>query len=702
MSHPVGSVGGVTTDQPSTGTDFAAEATAALRRLVGQPDAEFRDGQLEAIRALVVDRRRVLVVQRTGWGKSAVYFVTTALMRARGAGPTLLVSPLLGLMRNQIAAAERGGVRAVTINSDNVDEWGDITAALDADAVDVILVSPERFANPRFRADVLPDLAPRAGLFVIDEVHCISDWGHDFRPDYRRLARVLELLPPGVPVLGTTATANNRVIDDVSSQLGADLLTLRGTLDRESLALDALEIRSQPHRLAWLAQTIPQLQGTGIVYTLTVADAHRVADWLRSRGISAAAYAGETAITDKLQIEADLLANDLKVVVATSALGMGYDKPDLAFVIHYQSPGSPIAYYQQVGRAGRGVPRAEGILLTGHEDRDIQDYFIRNAFPPREQAEAVVALLAGSADWVRIHDIESQVNVRRGRLTSMLKNLEVDGAVERDGMKYRRTLVPWVYDADRVQRVTAERHREQAMMREYATGTTCLMEFLRHELDDPAGAPCGRCSRCTGHGHSADVEPELLAAAHEYLRSQSLDISTRKQQPDAKRIPKDQQLAAVWALAEWADGGWGTTVQEQMPTGGFSDDVVDAFVAELRAVVADADPAPTWVTAVPSRRTPARVDALATRVAAGLGLPYVVALQKVRETQPQRELDNSAQQARNVSGAFRVTGPVSDEPVILIDDLWDSGWTLTSIGAVLREGGSGPVYGAVLARATGA
>jgi ATP-dependent DNA helicase RecQ len=314
----------------------------------------------------------------------------------------------------------------------------------------------------------------------------------------------------------------------------------------------------------------------------------------------------------------------------------------------------------------------------------------------------VVELLTDSADWVRIHDIESQVNVRRGRLTSMLKNLEVDGAVERDGMKYRRTLVPWAYDADRVERVTAERHREQEMMRDYAAGTTCLMEFLRHELDDPAGGPCGRCSRCTGSGHSAEVDPALLAAAHEYLRSQSLDISTRKQQPDAKRIPKGEQLAAVWALSEWADGGWGTSVQDETPTGEFSDELVAAFVAKLRAATEVADPPPTWVTAVPSRRTPELVDSLAARVARGLGLPYVVTLRKIRETQPQRELDNSAQQARNVSGAFRLTGPVSDEPVILVDDLWNSGWTLTTIGSVLREGGTGPVYGAVLARATGA
>jgi ATP-dependent DNA helicase RecQ len=680
--------------------DVSSEAVAALRRLVGEPSATFRDGQLDAITALVAARRRVLVVQRTGWGKSAVYFVTTALLRARGAGPTLLVSPLLGLMRNQIEAAERGGLRAATINSDNQDTWEQVGDALEADAVDALLVSPERFANPVFRERVLPKLAARAGLLVIDEVHCISDWGHDFRPDYRRLARVLDLLPRGVPVLGTTATANDRVVADVQAQLGAELLTIRGPLDRETLALDAIEMRSQPDRLAWLAQVLPTLAGTGIVYTLTVADAERVAAWLRSQGIAARAYTGETDTRTKLEVEADLSANRIKAVVATSALGMGYDKPDLAFVVHYQSPGSPIAYYQQVGRAGRGIDRAEGILLTGHEDADIQDYFIRTAFPPQEQAEAVVALLAARADWTPVHEIEEQVNVRRSRLESMLKNLEVDGATEREGRKHRRTLAPWTYDAARVEQVTAQRRREQQTMRDYAQGTDCLMQTLRRELDDPGAAPCGRCSRCTGTTRAFAPDRALVIAAQQFLRGQNLVLSPRKQLPDLKRIAKTEQLAGGWALARWGDGGWGGQIRDEKANGAFSDEVVDAFAAMLGAQ--RPDPPFEWITAVPSRRAPDLVPSLAGRVAARLRVPYLPVLERVRDAPRQIEMQNSAQQAGNVGGAFSVTGPVPETPGLLVDDVWDSGWTMTVVAQLLRSEGAGPVYGAVLAHATGA
>ena len=599
-------------------------------------------------------------------------------------------------MRNQIEAADRGGVRAVTLNSDNKADWEQIVDELDADKVDVLLVSPERFANAAFREDVLPQVAPRTGLMVIDEVHCISDWGHDFRPDYRRLARVLDLLR-GVPVLGTTATANDRVIADVQTQLGAELLTLRGPLDRESLALDAIEIRSQPERLAWLAQVLPTLPGTGIVYTLTVADANRVAEWLRTQGIDARAYAGETDTATKLNIEDDLSNNRIKAVVATSALGMGYDKPDLAFVIHYQSPGSPIAYYQQVGRAGRGIDRAEGILLGGHEDADIQDWFIRTAFPPREQAEAVVELLAERAELVPIHQIEDEVNVRRSRLTGMLKNLEVDGAVEREGTKYRRTLAPWTYDEDRVERVTAERRREQMMMGEYVHASTCLMQILRTELDDPTAAPCGRCSRCTGETRSADVDRALVLAAQQFLRGQTLVLGPRKRLPDMKGIPKGEQLADGWALARWGDGGWGGQIRDEKAAGHFSDELVDALVELLAGH--PPDPPYEWVTAVPSRRAPELVPSLGERVAAKLNLPYLPVLEKARDTPRQDEMENSAQQARNIGGAFNVTEPLPETAGLIIDDVWDSGWTMTVIAQVLRASGSGPVYGAVLAQA---
>jgi ATP-dependent DNA helicase RecQ len=683
-----------------TESDFAQRAGAALCDLVGSPSATFREGQLEAISALVSDRSRALVVQRTGWGKSAVYFVATRLLREDGAGPTLIVSPLLALMRNQIVSGERGGVRSATINSDNRDAWDEIAAQLDNDEIDVLLVSPERFANTGFRDDVLPKIAARVGLLVVDEVHCISDWGHDFRPDYRRIGRLLDLLPVGVPVLGTTATANDRVVADIEAQFGDGLVTIRGPLARPSLALDTRRMPSQPDRLAWLAAVIPKLPGTGIVYCLTVADTERVAGWLRERGIDAAAYSGQTDSELRRTLEDRLLANDLDVLVATSALGMGYDKPDLAFVIHYQSPGSPIAYYQQVGRAGRALDHAHGILLSGWEDRDIQDYFIRVAFPPREQAETVVALLErDDGEWTKLADIEQTVNIRRGRLTQMLKTLEVEGAVERQGLQYRRTPEPWVYPTDRINNVTAQRRAEQQVMNEYLDSDTCLMELLGRVLDDPTAGPCGRCSRCTGERIEVALDPQLVREAQEFLRRDPLVIEPRRMRAAGGRIPEDVRVEVGRALATWGDGGWGRLVKEQRVDGRFSDELVFAL-ADV-AGKWHPEPRPAWVTFVPSLRSPELVASLASRVAQHLGLPFHAAVHKKHDTAPQAEMHNSAQQYGNMADAFAVDGPVPDGPVFLIDDLADSRWTLAVVGARLRKEGSGPVFPLVLATGAG-
>ena len=392
--------------------DLAAEALACLHTLTSNQSSDFRPGQFEAIEELVVNRHRVLLVQRTGWGKSAVYFIATRLLRDRGAGPTLLVSPLLALMRNQIEAAKRMGVRAATVNSSNQEEWEQVFADITDNKIDVLLISPERLANRRFRAEQLPTIAQRGGLLVVDEVHCISDWGHDFRPDYRRIKGVLDLLPRGVPVLGCTATANNRVMADVAEQLGPDLLPIRGPLGREGLRLSVYEPAPQQNRLAWLAEMIPRLPGTGIVYCLTIRDAERVAAWLVSQGINAVAYSGDTVNELRIEVERQLLGNHVKVVAATSALGMGFDKPDLSFVIHYQAPGSPIAYYQQVGRAGRALTESQGILLQGYEDADIQNFFINSAFPTVDQATEIVGLLERTAIPMKLTEIEREVNIR--------------------------------------------------------------------------------------------------------------------------------------------------------------------------------------------------------------------------------------------------------------------------------------------------
>ncbi len=678
-------------------TELRERARTALRELVGD-GADFRGDQFEAIRSLVEERRRTLVVQRTGWGKSAVYFVATKLLREEGFGPTLLVSPLLSLMRNQIDAGELGGVRAGRVTSDNTEDWSRIVEEMEHDEIDLLLVAPERFANRRFRDDMLPLIASRVGLLVIDEAHCISDWGHDFRPDYRRITGVLDLLPPGVPVLCTTATANDRVVEDIVDQLGNELRVLRGPLDRESLALDVVHLPSPAQRLAWLAETVPKLPGTGIVYTLTVEDARRVTDWLRGHGIDARAYFGDESTETKVEIERQLQTNELKCVVATSALGMGYDKPNLAFVVHFQVPGSAVAYYQQVGRAGRAIDQAFGIALSGREDRQIQDWFINTAFPPREHAEQVVALIADHGGWVKLAEIERDVNMRRGRLTNMLKVLEVEGVVERDGQKWRRTLTPWEYPQARVEAVTARRHAEQARMREFLEGPGCLMEFLRRELDDPQAAPCGRCARCLGHDlFPHGVDEAMARDAVDFLRNQWFALEPRKQWPDGSRIPVNERAEPGRTLGVCGDGGWGRAVEQQQVDGAYSDELVDALFELTRGKAPD--PVPMWVTCVPSLRRPELVPSLAARLAARLQLPFRPVVSKTRETAPQAEMGNSARQFGNVSGAFAVSAPVPDGAVYLVDDVVGSRWTLAVVTAALRQAGAGPVFPLALARA---
>ncbi len=683
----------------TTPETLATTALDRLRTLTGDPGAEFRDGQLEAIRDVVIDRARVLCVQRTGWGKSAVYFVATALLREAGAGPTLIISPLLALMRNQLAAAGRLGLRAHTINSTNRDEWNDVRDRLASDTVDLLLISPERLNNARFREDMLPLFAGAVGLLVIDEAHCISDWGHDFRPDYRRVKDILDRLAPGVAVLGTTATANDRVVADVVSQLatrpdGDELLrSYRGELARPSLRLEVLDLPRPAERLAWLAENLPQMAGSGIVYTLTKRDAEQVAAFLDAQGIAAVAYSGEHETDARIDIEDRLLRNEIKAVVATSALGMGYDKPDLSFVVHYQAPGSVVAYYQQIGRAGRGVDHADIVLLRGGEDRRIQDFFIEQAFPDRERVTAVLSdLETAGEDGRTTRELMTVVNLGMGRIEAMLKILDVEGAVARDGSRWK--LVPdadWTYDGERYAEVTALRRAEQRAMAAFGSDGRCLMRVLQEELDDPTPADCGRCSVCAGARFATPLDPALVEAAGRHLRSNPIGLEVKKMAPDPagvmRKIPDDVRLEPGWALARFGDGGWWLAVERGLRSGEFEDDVVAAVSDLLRCAGAD------WLTTVPS----VTLGDVLERLADSFSVPHVRLLARVDERPSQREMANAAQQVANVRGAFRVVATPPPGTGVLLDDRRHSGWTLSMVGGQLRRGGAERIVPVVLA-----
>ena len=680
-------------------------ALELLREGTQNPGATFHRDQDSAIGHVVNGNGPLLLVQRTGWGKSNVYFIATKMLREQGAGPTLLISPLLVLMRNQIEAASRLGVRAETINSSNTEEWMAVIDRILQDEVDILLISPERLGNQEFINTVLKQISSRIMLLVVDEAHCISDWGHDFRPDYRRIERMLSLFPQNLRILATTATANRRVMDDLKEVLGPDLLVLSGDLNRPSLTLQTIWLPNITQRMAMLATQLPKMSGSGIIYTLTKRDAERLTAWLNNQGLNVAAYTSDKSDEERLLLEGLLSSNSVKALVATIALGMGYDKPDLGFVIHYQTPGSVVSYYQQVGRAGRDGKSAYGILLSGREDREINEFFIKSAFPSQEEVQQVVEALDIRPDGLTISGLEEIVNMNRKRLNQTLKilALESPAPIVKQGSRWQ--LTPTLIHAsfwDRVERLTAIRQAEQEQMQEYVSLIEGHMEFLIEALDgDPRTVTPSRLPPVV-----TQEDPLLIQEAELFLRSGGLPITPRKQWPFAmefngfkRSIPDLLRANQGRALCYWGDDGWAQTVNiGKYSKGRYVDDLVQAC-AELVYSWAPS-PLPEWVTCIPSRRHPELVPDFAFRLAERLELPFVEALQKVRDHQPQKEMVNSAHQCRNLIDTMRVVPKnLLPGPILLVDDMVDSRWTFTFSAWLLRKAGSAEVWPMALAHA---
>ena len=676
-------------------------ASAALRRLVG-PQASFRPGQLEAVQALV-DGQRALLVQRTGWGKSAVYFVACDLLRQQGRGPVLVLSPLLVLMRNQIEAATRLGLQALTFNSSL--SKAERQAALDAaPQADLLFVTPESLHADWFAPEVLGRIGVPSAV-VIAEVHCISEWGHDFRPKYRKIRDFLAELPATVGVLGTTATATQRTIDDIVEQLGDDPITLRGELVRSSLHLHVLPPRDHPWRLAWLEQFVTAQSGAGIVYVLTTYDAQRVAAWLSSRGIDAVAYTGTMPDPDRRDIERRLADNDVEAVVATTALGMGYDKPDLTWVVHYQTPAGPVSYYQQAGRAGRGVPAATGVMLQGQEDADVHDWFITSAYPTEPMAQALIAELDRADGGLTESELLARINLPQGRLLSALAILTDDAVIERTGRRYHRTARPYAYPRERVAAVMAARRREYEQLVAYARGEGCLMQTLQIALDDPAAQPCGRCGPCTGSRLPFDPDPTSIDRARRFLWQQAGVLAPRKQWPSQAvdlpvrgRIPETHRASPGRVLGRWGDGGYGDEALACRAAGQPS----QRLLAGVHELLEDWDAHPAWVSWVPASPDEAFLHHLADLLATRLGVPCRASLTTSAEALPQRAMRNSPQAATN---AWRSLAVLPDTelagPVLLLGEVVRTRWTITVASYLLREHGAGPVLPLALCDAVG-
>jgi ATP-dependent DNA helicase RecQ len=669
-----------------------SESAVALARTIAAvagPDARPREDQVRAVEELVEHRNRVLVVQATGWGKSAVYWAATTALRELGNGPTLVVSPLLALMRDQIAAASRAGLRAATVNSTNVDEWSGVLDDLRSGRLDVLLISPERLANPSFAAQ-LPTLLGDCGLLVIDEAHCVSDWGFDFRPDYQRLTRTLLQLAPDTPVLATTATANQRVTVDVAAQLGAETVTLRGSLARASLRLAVVPGLSTLEGYAWVAEVLQTLPGSGIVYVLTVAETERLTAFLIDQGLDVAAYSGQS--DNREILEGRLRRNEIKALVATSALGMGYDKPDLAFCIHLGSPASPVAYYQQVGRAGRALDDAIAVLVPGPPDERIWEYFATSGIPTDEQVERVLEALGGGPQ--SLGGVEAVTGIRRGRLEILLKILAVDEVVTKSRDGWEATGRAWYFDEQKWSDLRRVRSAEVDLMRRYAHGEGCLMQFLQRALDDPDPRPCGRCSVCDGRLPAPGARPswELVEAARRFFRGRDVVIEPRKIWVSglAGRKGKIAGVAPGRALAFADDPAWGDVLrvlwQQDAPA---PPEVLDGLVQVLVRWSASWQ-RPVAVVAMPSRRFPLLVGSLAEHVARVGRLPLLDAL-GVTGPPPTAEAA-SAVRARDLLARTSVRDGMSfDGPVLLVDDTVRTRWTVTVASALLAEVGASQV-----------
>jgi ATP-dependent DNA helicase RecQ len=699
----------MTPDRIETHEAVQQHTLSLLQQMIGV-DKNFRPGQWEAIEAVAIKKQRVLVVQRTGWGKSLVYFLATKLLREEGAGPTLLISPLLSLMRNQIEAADRIGIRAFSINSGNRRDWKTTEDALTRDECDIVLISPERLASDHFNREILPQISKHIGLFVVDEAHCISDWGHDFRPDYRRIGHILQSLPKDIPVLGTTATANQRVVADVQTQFGSKLTIFRGSLARESLRLQNLFVGSRAERLAWLVENLGKFKGSGIIYCQTVQDTERVTQWLKHKGFNAEAYhAQDESEINRPELEAAFMNNKIDILVATVALGMGFDKPDIAFIIHFQRPSSVTHYYQQVGRAGRGIDKSYGILLCGDEDEDIQKFLIGNSIPAQKTFQSIITVIPADRP-ITLDQILAKVNYSSGMVQRVLRLLEVDGIVSetREGSDrlYYRTQQEWRSEDGRIKQFTDLRWKEWYEINRYVHHRGCLMDFLQNALNDSTAHKCDRCANCQKKGFSADVPPNLVIEAEDFLKECQIILKPKERVPagllkTGKTIPANLRNAPGQSLSYYGDVGWGKLVKTgKYQLNYFSDELVTAS-AHLILNRWRPDPFPQWIAAIPSRRHPSLVPDLAQRLATSLNIPFFPVLERCSDAPEQKTMMNETMQAHNVLNTLAIHGQIPKGPVLLIDDIIDSGWTLSMAGYLLRANGSGLVYPFTLAQAAG-
>lgn len=672
-----------------------AQAERLLQRTFHLP--RFYDEQWRAISQLL-QGHRILMIERTGFGKSLCFQFPATLME----GVTVVFSPLIALMRDQVQALAALGIEARLINSEQDIELNRQTIA-DALAgrVKILYIAPERQESTEW---IEATRQLRLAMIVVDEAHTISVWGHDFRPAFRRIVNLVNLLPAGMPVLAATATATRRVQDDIERQIGRGITTIRGQLMRDNFRLHVIEVGSDDEKMAWLAANVAALPGTGLIYTGIRADTDLYARWLRYRGVEAVSYnAGLDAETRK-DIERGLKANRWKCIVSTNALGMGIDKPDIRFIIHTQMPASPIHYYQEIGRAGRdGLPTDIILFFNGTRDEDgwshdcqLPRAFIDTAKPRTECYRQVIDALKD--DVLGERDIVKRCNLKSTQFRVIKADLIEQGIIREvkvaRSKKYEYQFGAPELDTSGFEQLRRAKMADLRAMRDYVSTREPRMAYLCRYLGDATPPVAAGCDNTTEPRWTATLDAEMQAALDDFRETYFPEITVAER--------KNNIIDSV-AGSYYGVSTVGRALRRSKYEGGgpFPDFLLGLTLKAYRKTFHNKHL--DFVMSVPPTVSGTLVEEFARRIASVLRVPYSPLLVKTRTTQVQKLFHSAYSKRDNISGAFALQGSADlrGTTILLVDDIFDSGATLKEIGRVLTAAGAKEIVPIVIAKTVG-
>lgn len=663
------------------------EAEILLREIFKLP--KFYEEQWEAIDK-IINGERVLLIEKTGYGKSLCFQFPATIFQ----GTTVIFSPLIALMRDQVKKLTVLGISARCINSEQTpEENSQIINDAKQGKVKILYIAPERQENNEW---IEATRQINLSMVVVDEAHCISVWGHDFRPAFRRIINLVNLLPKGLPVLATTATATKRVEQDVAQQIGGDITTLRGNLMRDNFKLFVVNVSSEDEKLIWLGKNIGKLPGSGILYTGTRVDTEIYSKWFDNLKISSIAYNAGLDADSRVAIENGLMDNQWKCIISTNALGMGIDKPDIRFIIHTQIPQSPIHYYQEIGRAGRDGQPSYIILFYNPEDRKLPEAFIEGSRPSIKKYEKVIATI--KSELLGERDIMRRTNLKQNQMRVIKSDLIEQGII-REVMINRSKKYEFVPNSQPLntevfEELRSAKTKDLDSMIQYVETTESRMKFLCDYLGDISNHTFTNCDN-TGEKKVTVIIPDEWIEKLQKFRENYF--------PQLEVASKGSNIVQGIAASYYGVSNVGAALHHSKYEGGgdFPDFLLKLVLKAFRKKFGQEQF--DLVVYVPPTLSGDLVRNFATKIARVLKFPISHNLQKVRQTREQKVFENSYLKSDNVKDAFifEVPNEVIGKRVLLIDDIFDSGATVKEVGKLLTKLGAVKIAPIVIARTVG-